>query len=57
MKNWRCIAAATLRILCLSACGSGSTATSAPVRDSTPDSDVDGGCYLMTEETLEAIYT
>ena len=56
MKKEFCIVIAALLVLSLTACGKSKSANSVPLVDcSDHGSAVEGGCYLMTEETLDEI--
>ena len=57
MKKEFCIVIAALLVLSLTACGKSKSANSVPLVDcSNRGSAVEGGCYLMTEETPDEIY-
>ena len=56
MKKEFCIVIAALLVLSLTACGKSKSANSVPLVDcSDHGSAVEGGCYLMTEETPDEI--
>lgn len=57
MKKEFCIVIAALLVLSLTTCGKSKSANSVPLVDcSNRGSAVEGGCYLMTEETPDEIY-